>query len=67
MEIFSEFLWCVFLKKNAKTKTNEFSKSLTGSKGRPSKLESARRTEFYNSLFQHFLKRKKYISLFKNH
>ena len=48
-----------FLEKKAKTKTktDEFSKSLTVSKRRPNKLKSARRTEFYNSLFQHFLKR----------
>ena len=38
--------------------TNEFSNNLTTSKRRPLKLESDRGSEFYNSIFQNFLKTK---------
>ena len=38
--------------------TNEFSNILTTSKRKPLKLESDRESEFYNSIFQNFLKSK---------
>ena len=56
---FSKHLWCVPLKnKNSKTITEEFSNILSKSKRSPIKLESARGAEFYNSIFQNFLKLK---------
>ena len=57
---FSKFLWAIPLKnKYSQTITNEFSNILTKSKRKPLKLESNRGTEFYNSIFQNFLKSKK--------
>ena len=54
---FSEYLWAILLKiKNSQTIANDFSSSLTTSKQKPNKLESERGTEFYNSIFQNFLK-----------
>ena len=48
---------CIPLKnKNSKTITDEFSNILTTSKRKPLKIESDRGTEFYNSIFQNFLK-----------
>ena len=44
--------------KYAETITKEFSNILTNSKRKPLKLESDRGTEFYNSIFQNFLKSK---------
>ena len=44
--------------KYSQTITNEFSKILTTSKRKPLKLESDRGSEFYNSIFQNFLKSK---------
>ena len=38
--------------------TNEFSNILTKSKRKPLKLESDRASEFYNSIFQNFIKNK---------
>ena len=56
---FSKCLWAVPLKnKFSQTITNEFSNILTTSKRNPFKIESARRSEFYNSIFQKFLKNK---------
>jgi len=56
---FSKYLWCLLLKnKNSQTITNEFSNILTTSKRSPLKLESDRGTEFYNNIFQNFLKDK---------
>ena len=50
-------MWGIPLKnKDAQTITNEFSNILTTSKRKPLKLESDRGTEFYNSIFQKFLK-----------
>ena len=46
------------LKKNNQTITNEFSNSLTTSKRKPLKMKSNRGTEFYNNIFQSFLKLK---------
>ena len=42
--------------KNSKTITDEFSDVLSKSKRRPLKLESDRGSEWYNSIFQNFLK-----------
>ena len=54
---FSKYLWAIPLKnKYSQTITNEFSNILTKSKRKPLKLESDRGTEFYNSVFQNFLK-----------
>ena len=56
---FSKYLWAIPLKnKFSQTITNEFSIILTTSKRKPLKLESDRGTEFYNSIFQNFLKSK---------
>ena len=52
-------MWAVPLKnKNSQTITNEFSNILTKSKRKPLKLESDRGSEWYNSIFQNFLKSK---------
>ena len=57
---FSKSLWAIPLKnKNSQFNTNEFSNILTTSKRKPLKLESDRGGEFYNSIFQNFLKIKK--------
>ena len=57
---FSKYLFAIPLKnKYSQTITNEFSNILTTSKRKPLKLESDRGTEFYNSIFQNFLKSKK--------
>ena len=56
---FSKYLWAIPLKnKYSQTMTNEFSNILTTSKRKPLKIESDRGTEFYNSIFQNFLKLK---------
>ena len=50
-------MWAIPLKnKYSQTITNEFSNILTKSKRKPLKLESDRGSEFYNSIFQNFLK-----------
>ena len=50
-------MWAIPLKNEYRqTITNEFSNSLTTSKRKPIKIESDRGTEFYNSIFQNFLK-----------
>ena len=55
---FSKYLWAIPLKnENGQTITNEFSNILTKSKRKP-KIESDRGSEFYNSIFQNFLKSK---------
>ena len=57
---FSKSLWAIPLKnKYSPTITNEFSNIVTKSKRKPLKLESDRGSEFYNSIFQNFLKIKK--------
>ena len=57
---FSKYLWAIPLKnKYSQTITNEFSNILTTSKRKPIKIESDRGSEFYNSIFQNFLKSKK--------
>ena len=54
---FSKYLWAIPLKnKYSQTITKEFSNILTTSKRKPIKLESDRGSEFYNSIFQNFLK-----------
>ena len=56
---FSNYLWAIpFKNKHCQTITNEFSNILTTSKRKPLKLERDRASEFYNSIFQNFLKRK---------
>ena len=56
---FSKYLWAIPLKnKYSQTITNEFSNILTTSKRKPLKIESDRGSEFYNSIFQNFLKSK---------
>ena len=56
---FSKYLWAMPLKnKYSQTITNEFSNIITTSKRKPNKLESDRGSEFYNSIFQDFLKSK---------
>ena len=56
---FSKYLWAIPLRnKYSQTITNEFSNILTTSKRKPLKIESDRGTEFYNSIFQNFLKLK---------
>ena len=52
-------MWAIPLKnKYSQTITYEFSNILTTSKRKPIKLESDRGAEFYNSIFQNFLKSK---------
>ena len=56
---YSKYLWAIPLKnKYSQTITNEFSNILTKPKRKPLKLESDRGSEFYNSIFQNFLKSK---------
>ena len=56
---FSKNLWAIPLKnKYSQTITNEFSNILIKSKRKPVKIESDRGSEFYNSIFQNFLKSK---------
>ena len=56
---FSKHLWATPLKnKYSQTITNEFSNILTTSKRKPFRIESDRGAEFYNSIFQNFLKSK---------
>ena len=52
-------MWAIPPKnKNSQTITQEFSNILTKSKRSPLKIESDRGSEFYNSIFQNFLKSK---------
>ena len=52
-------MWAIPLKnKYSQTITNEYSKILTTSNRKPLKIESDRGTEFYDSIFQNFLKLK---------
>ena len=56
---FSKYLFTVPLRnKNAQTITNEFSNILSTSGRKPYNLESDRGGEFYNAIFQNFLKLK---------
>ena len=56
---FSKYLWVIALKnKNSKARTDEFSNILSTSKRKPPKLESDRGSEWYNSIFQNFLRSK---------
>ena len=56
---FSKYLWARPLKnKYSQTITNEFSNILTTSKRKLLKIESDRGAEFYNSIFQNFLRSK---------
>ena len=54
---FAKYLWALPLKnKSSKTITEEFSSNLTTPKRSPLKIESDRGSEWYNSIFQNFLK-----------
>ena len=54
---FSKHLWAIPLKnKYNQTITNEFSNALNKSKGKLFKLQEDRGSEFYNNIFQNFLK-----------
>ena len=56
---FSKYLWAILLiNKLSQTIKNEFSSNLSTSKRKPFKIESDRGTEFYNSIFQNFLRSK---------
>ena len=56
---YSKFLWAIPLKNNnSKTITDEFSNVLSSSKRKLLKIASDRGTEFYNIIFQNFLKSK---------
>ena len=56
---YSKYLWAIPLRnKYSQIITNELSNIITTSKRKPLKLESDRGTEFYNSIFQNFLKSK---------
>ena len=55
---FSNILWAIPLRnKFSKTITEEFSNILTKSRRKPLKIESDREAEFYNSIFQNFIKK----------
>ena len=59
IDIFSKYVWANPLENNyAETKIKEFSNILSTSKRSPQKIESDRGAEFYNSVFQNFLKSK---------
>ena len=60
---FSEFVWTVPLKKNAQTIKDSFEKIIRNSKRKPILIETDRGKEFYNKIFQDFLK-KQYKNLF---
>ena len=65
---YSKYLWALPLEnKYSKAITDEFSNILTKSKRKPLKTESDHGAQFYNSIFQNFLKSKKYSALFKIH
>ena len=65
---FSKYLWAISLKnKYSQTITNEFSTILTTQERNPLKIESDRGSEFYNSIFQNFLKIKYLNHFFKIH
>ena len=56
---FSKYLWAIPLKnKYSQTIAIEFSNIITTAKREPLKIESDRGSEFYNSIFQNFLKSK---------
>ena len=65
---YSKYLWAIPLRnKNSQTITNEFSNILTTSKRKPLEIESDRGSEFYNSIFQNFLKVKSIHQIFSFH
>ena len=60
IDMFSIYTWCIPLKnKYGETITKDFSRILSTSKRKPTKIKSDRGAEFYDSIFQNFLKRKK--------
>ena len=63
---YSKYLWAIPLKnKYSQTITKEFSNILSSSKQSPLKIESDIGKEWYNSIFQNFLKSKKNSTFFK--
>ena len=59
---FGKHLWVIPLRnKTSETITKRFSNILSTSRQSPLKLESDRGSDWYNSVFQNFLKIKKYI------
>ena len=64
LDNFSKCFWAISLKNiYSKTLTDEFSNILSSSKRSPIKLESDRGKELYNSIFQSFLKCKKFSNI----
>ena len=56
---FSKYLWAIPLKNTySQTKTNDFSNILTTSKRKLLQIEPDRGIEFYNGIFQNFLRSK---------
>ena len=56
---FSKHLWAIPLQnKYSKTRTDDYSNILTTSKRKPLKIKSDRGSEFYNNIFQKFIKTK---------
>ena len=59
IDIYSKYLWAIpFKNKKSQTITTEFMNILSTSKRRPLNLESDHGAEWYNSIFQNFLKTK---------
>ena len=59
LDNYSKYLWAIPLNnKHSQTITNDFSNILTTSKRKLLKIESDRRTDFCNGIFQNFLKLK---------
>ena len=59
IDTFSKYLWAIPHKNNySQTIINEFSIILTTSKREPLKIESDRGSDFYNNIFQNFLRTK---------
>ena len=64
---FSKIVWTVPLKnKNAQTIKNSFENILISTKRKPNLIESDRGREFYNDIFQDFLKKNKIKLLSRN-
>ena len=62
---YSKFLWAIPVENKSNERiTGDFSNILSTSKRSPLKIESDRGSEWYNSIFQNFLKAKKYTPLF---
>ena len=67
IDSYSKYLSAIPLEnKYSKTITEEFSNILTKSKRKPLKIESDRGSEWYNSIFQKFLKAKNTYNIFQD-